>query len=200
MSDQLLKFQTPDRDYAPELVATIAASLFLGDDYELAVAQALRLLDTTHRILEQHKSQRDTSTAGREPEELIPFGEAMKRVTGAIRPGRAEERLVARLVMEGHEYIDYEELKQASGSAVPVGHNPLAEPETKRRSLSQREIETALDGFREKGFTTAQVQRLRERYAEMTKRSRAKNLSKKKKVAKAKKHLAAATGTQKVRI
>ena len=141
------------------------------------------MLDTANRVLERYKKERGScSGAGqRELEKRIPFGEGLKQITGADRPGKAERRLVDRLLHREHEYVDYEELKRASGSEVPNGHDPHAEPEAKTRPTNSGEIKEALDRVREKGFTREEVDRLRKRYLEGTKRGRAKNLPRKKK-------------------
>jgi len=181
---QSLKHRIPDRDYAPELVATIAASLLRGDhfraaDCELAIAKALRLLDTTYRILEWHKRERASGAEQCVPEERISFSEAMKEITGADRPGKAEERYVGRLLREEYEFADHHEFKQASGSIVPDGHDPLARPKTKTRKLTEEEIDAIFAPYREEGFTLSRVKQLREGYRERTKRARAGNFRKK---------------------
>jgi hypothetical protein len=183
MSDELLKFQLPDRDYPPELVAQIAASLLGGgqtiEDCELAVARALRLLDTVHAVLERHKRERDNSRDRGEPKKHIPFGEALRRITGATRPSTAEERFLKFWTHRGFEYTDYDELRRASGKEVPRGHDPLAPPEVKVHKPASKEVKQALAIFREKGFEPAHVERLREQYIRGAARSRASSFSKK---------------------
>jgi len=182
---QSLKHRIPDRDYAPEVVATIAATLLRGDhfragDCELAIAGALRLLDTTYRILERHKRWRASGAEQCEPEEeRISFGEAMKKITGADRPGKAEERYVGRLLREDYEFTDHHEFSQARGSRVQDGHDPLARPKILRRKLTEEEIAALLAPYREEGFTLSRIQQLLEGYRERTSRSRAGNFQKK---------------------
>jgi hypothetical protein len=189
----LLKLRIPDHDYAPEAVAQIAATLVrnhTSEDHELAVAQAYRLLDVTHRISDRHKLER---VAG-ESEELIPFGEAMKQITGTDRPGKAAERLIGQMIARGSAYIDYEEVKRASGSSsyidpdglkqfigseVPKGHNPDVRAEFKVRKPTKKEIEAALAPFRENGFSQQHVARLRAQFVEIGDRVHTENLKKK---------------------
>jgi hypothetical protein len=194
---ELLKLRTPDRDYTPELVAQIAGSLFRGDDYELAVAQALRLLDTSHRLLQRHKMDKASEW------KRIPWDKALKEITGVKTPSRAEERLAARLREQGLECVDPEAFKRAidpqglgNGSKVQEGHNPLSEPEVEIRRLNDNEIKIAFAYWRENGVTAWQVEQLRQQYLKGAKRARTENLpKKKKKAAKRKKFLNAPTGT-----
>ena len=188
----LLKLRIPDHDYAPEVVAQVAATLVrdhTAEAYELAVAQAYRLLDVTHRISDRHKLER---VAG-ESEELIPFGEAMKQITGTDRPGKAAERLIGQMIARGSAYIDYEEVKRASGSSsyidpdglkqfigseVPKGQNPDVRAELKVRKPTKKEIEAALTPFRENGFSQQHVKRLRAQFLEIGDRVHTENLQK----------------------
>jgi hypothetical protein len=193
----LLKHRIPDRTYPPELVATIAANLLRGDktdDYELAVHQALRLLDTTHRILNRPTNEDDWKR--------IPWDEALKQITGAVRPSNAQKRLIERLSTRGVEYIDYNMVKEAKGpegwekvlkekgqgagiipetAQVPEGHDPEAEPGMKRRVPTQVEINKALVDCRENGIPQWRVKLLREQYLKDTAHIRSKNFLKKKK-------------------
>lgn len=193
----LLENRIPDRNYPPELVAAIAANLLHGDktnDYELAVHQALRLLDTTYRILERPSDEKQW--------ERVTWDNAMMEVTGADRPSKGQQRVIERLLKEGLEYIDYEALREATGpeawekvlknkeqgsgiipeaAKVARGHDPEAEPEIKRRIPTQEQIDADLAECRENGIPRWRVQVLSEQYRSETNRIRAKNFSKKEK-------------------
>jgi hypothetical protein len=169
----LLKAQTPDRDHPPELVAQVATSLFRGDDfhiddYELAVARALRLLNTTDRIIERHKRER----TGGEPEKLIPFGKALMQITGANSPRKAEERFKDHLRRRGHVYDTDQMIVTREGMDLLKIYRP-----------NSRQIREALAPFRKEGFPPFLVDRLRKQYLEEAKRARTENLRKKKKKA-----------------
>jgi hypothetical protein len=129
------------------------------------------------------------------PGERISFEKGVKLITGTDRPTKALERWFKKLLQQPHEYIDYEEQKQATRPKDPIsedqkdrefpkvsdGHDPLAEPESQTRARGEEEINAAFASLVENGFTPWQVECFRKRYREMAGRSRAKNLLKKKK-------------------
>jgi hypothetical protein len=172
---ELEKLRIPDFDYAPGLVAQIAASLlrsddFRVDDYELAVARALRLLDTTHRILERHKRERASGAEQGEVENRIPFGKGLMEITGADRPEKAEKRFIDHLHRRGHLYDTDRMIVTSQGMELLKIHKP-----------SSRQIKEALAFFRKNGFTQKEIDVLREQFLAGTKRVHTENLRKKKK-------------------
>jgi hypothetical protein len=199
--DVLLLLRIPDYDHPPEVVAQIAAGLLRGhtaEDYRLAVAKANRLLDAAQNAHKRRELVKDSD----ESEPLIPFGEAMKKITGQKTPGRAEKYLIAQLLTHGFAYIDCEEEKRASGSSsyidssglkqyksseVPKEHDPKARPKLKIRKpireeieASRKEIEAAFAPKRKTGLSRLHVKRLRDQYHETSNRVRIKNVRKKK--------------------
>jgi hypothetical protein len=187
----LLKLRIPDRHYPPEVVWAGAVKLVRGrrtaEDWESAIAEVYRSLDIAHRISDRHKLEEAS-----EPETMVSFDEAMMEITGAERPGKAEERFVSQMLTRGSMYIDHKEVKQASGSKVeihygmeqmtsskvPEGHDPDVRGVIEVHQMTEKEIKAALAPYRENGFSQRHMKRLCAQYAEISKRMRSQGAQK----------------------